>query len=34
MAGKLHRRGSAIRAFHAAEVLAGMAGGPAIGEPE
>ena len=32
MAGKLHRRGSAVRAYHAAEVLAGMGGGPAIGE--
>jgi L-lactate dehydrogenase complex protein LldE len=32
MAGKLHRRGSSIRAFHAAEILAGMGGGPAIGE--
>ena len=32
MAGKLHRRGSAIRVFHAAEILAGMGGGPAIGE--
>ena len=32
MAGKLHREGSPVRAFHAAEVLAGMADGPAIGE--
>jgi len=32
MAGKLHRGGSPVRAFHAAEVLAGMADGPAIGE--
>jgi len=32
MAGALHRRGSAVRAFHAAEVLAGMGDGPAIGE--
>ena len=32
MAGKLHRRGAATRSFHAAEVLAGMADGPAIGE--
>jgi L-lactate dehydrogenase complex protein LldE len=32
MAGALHRRGSTVRAFHAAEVLAGMGGGPAIGE--
>jgi L-lactate dehydrogenase complex protein LldE len=34
MAGKLHRRGSPVRAFHAAEILAGMADGPAIGEAE
>jgi L-lactate dehydrogenase complex protein LldE len=32
MAGKLKRKGSNVRSFHAAEVLAGMAGGPAIGE--
>lgn len=32
MAGKLHRDGSAVRAFHTVEVLAGMADGPAIGE--
>ncbi len=32
MAGKLHRTGSPVRSFHAAEVLAGMADGPAIGE--
>ena len=32
MAGSLHRRGSRVRAFHAAEILAGMGGGPAIGE--
>ena len=32
MAGALHRRGSRVRAFHAAEILAGMGGGPAIGE--
>ena len=32
MAGALHRRGSTVRAFHAAEVLAGMGDGPAIGE--
>ncbi|MBP6131382.1 (Fe-S)-binding protein [Thauera sp.] len=32
MAGKLKRKGSSVRAFHAAEVLAGMGGGPAIGE--
>ena len=34
MAGKLHRRGSRVRAFHAIEVLAGLASGPAIGEEE
>ncbi|MCK8785861.1 (Fe-S)-binding protein [Roseomonas sp. NAR14] len=32
MAGALHRRGSRVRAFHTAEVLAGMGDGPAIGE--
>jgi L-lactate dehydrogenase complex protein LldE len=32
MAGKLSRRGSPVRSFHTAEVLAGMADGPAIGE--
>jgi L-lactate dehydrogenase complex protein LldE len=32
MAGKLHRRGSRIRAFHVAEIIAGMGDGPAIGE--
>ncbi|PZU07580.1 (Fe-S)-binding protein [Sphingomonas sp.] len=32
MAGKLHRRGSPVRAFHAIELLAGMGEGPAIGE--
>lgn len=32
MAGALHRRGSTVRAFHTAEVLAGMGDGPAIGE--
>ena len=32
MAGKLHRRGSAVRCYHAIEVVAGMADGPAIGE--
>ena len=32
MAGKLSRRGSAVRCFHTIEVLAGMADGPAIGE--
>ena len=34
VAGALHRRGSAVRAFHAAEVLAGMGEGPAIGEED
>ncbi|TBR27108.1 MAG: (Fe-S)-binding protein, partial [Reyranella sp.] len=34
MAGKLQREGSAIRARHVAEVLAGMGDLPAIGEPE
>lgn len=34
MAGKLHRRGGHVRAFHAIEVLAGMADGPAIGEAQ
>lgn len=32
MAGKLQRNGSSVRAYHAAEVLAGMATSPAIGE--
>jgi L-lactate dehydrogenase complex protein LldE len=32
MAGKLHRHGASTRTFHTAEVLAGMAGGPALGE--
>ncbi len=32
MAGKLHRNGSKVRAYHAAEVIAGMADGPALGE--
>jgi L-lactate dehydrogenase complex protein LldE len=32
LAGKLHRHGSRVRAFHTAEILAGMGGGPAIGE--
>jgi L-lactate dehydrogenase complex protein LldE len=32
MAGKLSRRGSPVRSYHTAEVLAGMADGPAIGE--
>ncbi len=34
MAGKLQREGSPVRVRHVAEVLAGMADGPAIGEPE
>lgn len=34
MAGRLRRLGKATRVYHAAEVLAGMADGPAIGEPE
>ncbi|MCU0927804.1 MAG: (Fe-S)-binding protein [Burkholderiaceae bacterium] len=33
MAGKLARQGSKVRSFHTVEVLAGMADGPAIGEP-
>jgi L-lactate dehydrogenase complex protein LldE len=32
MAGCLHRRGSKVRAFHTAEIVAGMGTGPAIGE--
>jgi L-lactate dehydrogenase complex protein LldE len=32
MAGKLHRVGSSVRAFHTVELLAGMGDGPAIGE--
>jgi L-lactate dehydrogenase complex protein LldE len=32
MAGKLSRRGSAVRCFHTIEVLAGLGDGPAIGE--
>ena len=32
MAGKLHRRGAKTRCFHTIEVVAGRAGGPAIGE--
>ncbi|HMN51269.1 MAG TPA: (Fe-S)-binding protein [Xanthobacteraceae bacterium] len=34
MAGKLSREGSKIKVRHVAEVLAGMGGEPAIGEPE
>lgn len=33
MAGRLQREGSAIKVRHVAEVLAGMADGPALGEP-
>ncbi|WP_414675580.1 (Fe-S)-binding protein [Magnetovibrio sp.] len=32
MSGKLRRRGSGVRVFHVAEVLANMTDGPAIGE--
>nr|WP_148648423.1 (Fe-S)-binding protein [Sphingobium cupriresistens] len=32
MSGKLHRRGSKVRAYHAIELIAGMGDGPAIGE--
>ena len=32
MAGKLHRNGSPVRVYHAAEVLAGMADAPSISE--
>jgi L-lactate dehydrogenase complex protein LldE len=34
MAGKLQREGSPVKARHVAEVLAGMADGPAIGEAQ
>ena len=34
MAGKLQRAGSRIAVRHVAEVLAGMADGPAIGQPD
>ena len=34
MAGKLQREGRSIRARHVAEVLAGMANTPALGEPQ
>lgn len=33
IAGRLERLGKPVRVFHAAEVLAGMADGPGIGEP-
>lgn len=32
MAGRLHREGRTVRVYHAAEVLAGMIDGPAIGD--
>jgi L-lactate dehydrogenase complex protein LldE len=32
MAGRLHREGRTARVYHAAEILAGMGDGPAIGE--
>lgn len=32
MAGKLNRKGSKVRAYHAIELIAGMGDGPAIGE--
>ena len=34
MAGKLQREGSPVKVRHIAEVLAGMADGPAIGESQ
>ncbi len=34
IAGKLSREGVGVRAYHVAEVLAGMVGGPAIGEAD
>jgi len=34
IAGKLQRNGRHLAVRHVAEVLAGMADGPAIGEPE
>ena len=34
MAGKLQREGSPVKARHVAEILAGMADGPAIGESQ
>ncbi len=32
ISGTLHRRGSAVRVFHTAEILAGLGAGPALGE--
>jgi len=34
MAGRLKRLGKPVRVYHTAEVLAGMANGPGIGDPE
>ncbi|MBV9330227.1 MAG: (Fe-S)-binding protein [Alphaproteobacteria bacterium] len=34
LAGRLERTGAKLRVFHAAEILAGMADGPALGERE
>ena len=34
IAGRMRRRGEATRVFHVAEVLAGMTGGPGIGDGE
>ena len=34
IAGRLRREGSATKVFHIAEILAGMADGPGIAEPE
>jgi L-lactate dehydrogenase complex protein LldE len=34
IAGRLRRRGETTRVYHIAEVLAGMAGGPSIGDGE
>jgi L-lactate dehydrogenase complex protein LldE len=34
IAGRLHREGSAVEVYHAAEVLAGLTDSPSIGEPK
>jgi L-lactate dehydrogenase complex protein LldE len=34
LAGRMRREGRSLKVFHVAEVLAGMASGPSIGEPE
>ena len=34
LAGRMRREGRSLKVFHVAEVLAGMATGPSIGEPE